>query len=442
MSDSTSNQEGLQNRDSSSSCYYPNGDLSSDGDIPCNTSGDGPCCPLNWNCESNGLCSLENEQYYGRYTCTDQTWQSSSCPQICTYDLTAAGNEAVLQCESGSYCCDTNRPDPGCCVTGTTRFQLSSLPFLFPDGSPGGGTDNGGGGGASSSTAQQAATTSFTAVATLSTPPPSMTPQSVTPSSSTPPSDTPTPTTVDSTTSSTSKSSTHPTSSSSTSATVSSSPIISILTSIVTESGTPSTLVTSQSSDTVVPILATSTPSPTTASSSKPLGSIIGPAVGVPVAVLGLAGLVFFLFWRSRNNRKGQPSPRNLQFTENAHSIYSEPKPPVGSLPYAGKQELEGSPRLGATSPSTAPPSYRGSTLLGTAATQHPRSPHTSELQGSRTVGTFRDSRGSELVGSPGTGYSTSPRQAELPSVGEGRDPASELPGSTYRPYRPPGWSG
>ncbi|KAK3171526.1 hypothetical protein OEA41_003610 [Lepraria neglecta] len=374
-------------------------------------------------------------------------------------DLTAAGNEAVLQCESGSYCCDTNRPDPGCCVTSTSRFQLSSLPFLFPDGSPGGGTDNGGGGGASSSTAQQATTSSSTAVATVaatsSTPPPSVTPQSVTPPSSTPPSSTPpsstppsstppsdTPTPVDSTTSSTSKSSTSPTSSSSTSATVSSSPIISILTSIVTEGGTPSTLVTSQSSDIVVPIPATPTPSPATASSSKSIGSIIGPAVGVPVAVLGLAAFVFFLFWRSKRSRKDHPSPRNLQSTESPHSIYSEPKPPVESPPYAGKQELEGSPRLGGTSPSTAPPSYRGSTLLGTAATQHPRSPHTSELQGSPTVGTFRDSRGSELVGSPGTGYSTSPRQAELPSVGEGGDPASELAGSTYRPYRPPGWSG
>ena len=68
------------------SCYYPNGNPSS-GDIPCSSSGDGPCCPLNWSCESNGLCYLANAGYYGRYTCTDQTWDSPNCPQICTYGM-------------------------------------------------------------------------------------------------------------------------------------------------------------------------------------------------------------------------------------------------------------------------------------------------------------------------------------------------------------------
>jgi hypothetical protein len=48
------------------------------------------CIRLNWQCMSNGLCYLENELYYGRYTCTDQTWQSPDCPQICTHNNTAA----------------------------------------------------------------------------------------------------------------------------------------------------------------------------------------------------------------------------------------------------------------------------------------------------------------------------------------------------------------
>ena len=144
------------------SCYYPNGDPSIENDIPCNTSGDGPCCPDQWQCESNGLCFLENEGYYGRYTCTDQTWQSSSCPQICTHgifqfilartemkltedvDLTANGNEAVLECTSGSYCCDSNRPElsggTACCEAGLPRFSLAALPLQSPynDGDGGG----------------------------------------------------------------------------------------------------------------------------------------------------------------------------------------------------------------------------------------------------------------------------------------------------------------
>lgn len=66
-------------------CYYPNGNPSP-GDIPCNGGGDATmCCPLNWKCESNGLCSLANAGFYGRYTCTDKTWGSSNCKkEICT----------------------------------------------------------------------------------------------------------------------------------------------------------------------------------------------------------------------------------------------------------------------------------------------------------------------------------------------------------------------
>ena len=70
-------------------CYYPDGSLSTEGDAACTSEG-GACCPLHWECMSNGLCYLESENYYGRYTCTDQTWQSPDCPQLCTQDNTAA----------------------------------------------------------------------------------------------------------------------------------------------------------------------------------------------------------------------------------------------------------------------------------------------------------------------------------------------------------------
>ena len=67
-------------------CYYPNGDVST-SDYPCSSNVEGLCCPLNWQCLSNGLCYLDNEQYYGRYTCTDQTWSAPGCPEICTDGL-------------------------------------------------------------------------------------------------------------------------------------------------------------------------------------------------------------------------------------------------------------------------------------------------------------------------------------------------------------------
>ncbi|KAK5127804.1 hypothetical protein LTR85_004920 [Meristemomyces frigidus] len=88
-------------------CYYPNGDLS-DSDAACSSTG-GACCPNGWDCLSNGLCYLTNSNYYGRYTCTDETWQSGSCPQICTEGNTASGDEAVLQC----YTDHALEPDPG-----------------------------------------------------------------------------------------------------------------------------------------------------------------------------------------------------------------------------------------------------------------------------------------------------------------------------------------
>lgn len=64
-------------------CYYPNGDISLE-DVPCGDSGAGICCPLNWQCMTDGLCYLANEDYYERHSCVDASWPSLSCPRICT----------------------------------------------------------------------------------------------------------------------------------------------------------------------------------------------------------------------------------------------------------------------------------------------------------------------------------------------------------------------
>lgn len=64
-------------------CYYPNGDLSTT-DAPCSSAEGAACCPLDWQCLDNGLCYLDNQKYFGRYTCTDKSWQSSACPGFCT----------------------------------------------------------------------------------------------------------------------------------------------------------------------------------------------------------------------------------------------------------------------------------------------------------------------------------------------------------------------
>ncbi|KXS98573.1 hypothetical protein AC578_4285 [Pseudocercospora eumusae] len=117
-------------------CYYPNGDVSTT-DAAC-SSGDSACCPNNWECLSNGLCYDPTNKYFNRNTCTDQTWESSDCPQYCTANNTAAGNEALKQCDDGSWCCNGDRVHMDCCnmddaevidVPGwTTLTKITSVP--------------------------------------------------------------------------------------------------------------------------------------------------------------------------------------------------------------------------------------------------------------------------------------------------------------------------
>lgn len=103
------------------------------------------CCPEHWTCLSNALCYYGAENYLGRYSCTDQDW-GSSCATFCIDDSkcrherilpsvhadvrvtdgSAGGNQAVLQCDDGRYCCDGNRVSFNCCDNGSDRFDLPS----------------------------------------------------------------------------------------------------------------------------------------------------------------------------------------------------------------------------------------------------------------------------------------------------------------------------
>lgn len=426
------------------SCYYPNGDPSiGEIDIPCNTSGDSPCCPDQWQCESNGLCFLENEGYYGRYTCTDQTWQSSSCPQICTHgmfrpvlgrtemkltedvDLTANGNEAVLECTSGSYCCDSNRPElsggTACCEAGAPKFSLAALPLLPLDGDGGNST-------LSSeptpllTTTEEIPTLSSTVAQTSSTPP-SSTPTSNTPTSTFQTSTAPltgstapftTPTSAPQTLSTSIPPTKNP-SRSSLSTPGSSNPSIIVLTQTFTPTGSQSTLTSSETGN-VTGSAPTSAPT-----KESHIGGEVGGSVG-GFAFIAMA--ILFCYWRRRRSRRSRPAPRTLQT-----SFVSDDPESLAPSPFPH-------------SPGTAPPdSHRSSTLVG-MQDQHPQS---AELQGSPTAGTWGGSMGLGLTRNAETGATTSPTQPGLPAMSEGRvgrTIAAELPAttSTYRPYRPPGW--
>ena len=80
---------------SDATCYYPNGKANMElgAYVVCNTTADvSACCAPDDECTSNGFCRLKTAPDFGGYwrnLCTDQTWQSDSCPQYCLNATTA-----------------------------------------------------------------------------------------------------------------------------------------------------------------------------------------------------------------------------------------------------------------------------------------------------------------------------------------------------------------
>jgi hypothetical protein len=62
-------------------CYLPDGSPAY-GDIPCSGSLPSMCCPADGICLSNGLC-FSTANIVARSSCTDQTWDSDVCTNIC-----------------------------------------------------------------------------------------------------------------------------------------------------------------------------------------------------------------------------------------------------------------------------------------------------------------------------------------------------------------------
>ena len=62
-------------------CYNPDGTFS--GDIPCwSVSTASACCGPGWECLPNNICKNHMGDL-SRGSCTDQTWESTGCPQFC-----------------------------------------------------------------------------------------------------------------------------------------------------------------------------------------------------------------------------------------------------------------------------------------------------------------------------------------------------------------------
>ncbi|KAH7394501.1 hypothetical protein BKA66DRAFT_438842 [Pyrenochaeta sp. MPI-SDFR-AT-0127] len=116
-------------------CYYPNGNRAPSTEKPCSSAEGSACCPDNWQCLDNGLCYYPTNNLYGRYSCTDQSWNSPGCPaNMCTYGGQAGGGESIKQCSNhnNDWCCNADDTNVKCC-------QESPAPrpfFALQDGKP------------------------------------------------------------------------------------------------------------------------------------------------------------------------------------------------------------------------------------------------------------------------------------------------------------------
>ncbi|KAF3098636.1 hypothetical protein TWF569_009843 [Orbilia oligospora] len=118
-------------------CFFPNGSRAP-GYVACNTAATGhsACCRNNnqTTCFSTGLCYLDRG-FYERGACTDQSWQSDSCPGPCR-DFRNSGQN-ILACAdtTGSFCCGTGS-NPSCCSNRDNYFTFEVGQIAFINGEP------------------------------------------------------------------------------------------------------------------------------------------------------------------------------------------------------------------------------------------------------------------------------------------------------------------
>ncbi|KAH9223775.1 hypothetical protein DL95DRAFT_517846 [Leptodontidium sp. 2 PMI_412] len=102
----------------SATCYNPDGsEIKDPAYQACNqfAGSVSQCCGTNHTgvvapdtCQANGLCQNNGDSVYWRQGCTDKTWKSPFCLNLCTDPKNggdATDNVAVGQCSDGSWCC-------------------------------------------------------------------------------------------------------------------------------------------------------------------------------------------------------------------------------------------------------------------------------------------------------------------------------------------------
>jgi hypothetical protein len=117
---------------SAQTCYFPNGQQAIH-DTAC-TANSSICCQRGATCLGNGLCFDPFGSAVGGYirgSCTDRSWQSSNCPQYCTYGECSAASRNSESTPNLSYDLDNKTAglyntlsDAGVLSCGKGGFQL------------------------------------------------------------------------------------------------------------------------------------------------------------------------------------------------------------------------------------------------------------------------------------------------------------------------------
>ncbi|PQE23056.1 transmembrane alpha-helix domain-containing protein [Rutstroemia sp. NJR-2017a WRK4] len=106
-------------------CYSPDGTAQSSDYVACNTSAPvSMCCNYRANCGTGaqyGLC-VGPDKILREY-CTDATWQSSSCLQLCLSGHEGNASQ-ITACPNGSFCCGVNAQD--CCNANQGKFIVNN----------------------------------------------------------------------------------------------------------------------------------------------------------------------------------------------------------------------------------------------------------------------------------------------------------------------------
>jgi hypothetical protein len=123
-------------------CYFPDGTIPRQ-DTPCRSSGFATCCGAGYACLTNNLCQLtgfvanpiDGQSEYVRGSCTDKTWNSEFCPNVC---ITPSNNDnwsggmGVNKCvgDKDRYWCINNQTEPlstsEICSSSTYFFEFAS----------------------------------------------------------------------------------------------------------------------------------------------------------------------------------------------------------------------------------------------------------------------------------------------------------------------------